>query len=185
MDIKEFFQQSTGKWVSQRTSHYLVQNQSENVKSDLMVELLSQDHATVVQLCQQHEIEPGQVLCSLKMAWNGIVDRLPKPQTGSSLLIIVPDLDRANQGRLLRQASDSAQPLSGRYSMGDDEVLTLTVEGDTLYAEERIWFANPNFRMRTSVLKRNGNFTSATFCSEIRMGGGQPTAKPAAEATSS
>lgn len=186
MDIQEFFQQSTGKWVSQRTSHYLVQNQSENVKSDLMVELLSQDHSTVVQLCQQHDVDPAQVLCSVKMDWNGIVDRLPKAQTGSSLLVIVPNLDLTKQGRLLRQASDSAQSLSGQYSMGDDEVLTLTVEGENLYAEERIWFANPNFRMRTSVLKRNGNFTSATFCSEIRMGGGQPATKPAAaEATSS
>ncbi|WNZ24487.1 phycobiliprotein lyase [Leptolyngbya sp. NK1-12] len=180
MNITEFFQQSVGKWVSQRSSHHLLQNQTENAKSDLMVEALAQDDPAVMQLCQQLGVDPAQVLCSLKMNWNGIVDRNPKPQVGSSLLVIVPDAADSNQGKLLRQASNSPKPMMGRYEMGDDEVLTLTSEAGDLYAEERIWFANPNFRLRTSAVKRNGNYTSAAFCSEIRLGGAAPAAKPAA-----
>jgi hypothetical protein len=183
MDITEFFQQSVGKWVSQRTSHHLLQNQTENAKSDLMVELLTQDDPAVVQLCQQLGIVPSQVLCSLKMTWTGVVDRLPKPQTGSSLLAIVPDAAQPNQGKLLRQVSNSPKPIVGRYEMGQDDVLSLIADEDDLYAEERIWFANPNFRLRTSVLKRNGSYTSAAFCSEIRLGGAPPAAKPAAAET--
>lgn len=180
MDITEFFQQSTGKWVSQRTSHYLRQNQTENAKSDLMVEVLTPDDSAVVQLCQQQGVNSAQALCGLKMTWSGIVDRLTKPQTGSSLLVIVPDADQSNQGKLLRQVSSSPQPIVGRYALGDDEILILSTESTDLYAEERIWFANPNFRMRTSVLKRNGRYTSAAFCSEIRLGGTPSAAKPAA-----
>jgi hypothetical protein len=180
MDITEFFQQSAGKWVSQRTSHHLLQNQTENAKSDLMVELLTQDDPAVVQLCQQQGIAPAQVACSLKMTWKGIVDRNPKPQAGSSVLVIVPDADQPNQGKLLRQASGSPKPIVGRYALDEDEILTLSTESAELYAEERIWFANPNFRLRTSVLKRNGSYTSAAFCSEIRLGGAPPAEKPTA-----
>lgn len=180
MDITDFFQQSAGKWVSQRTSHYLIQNQTENAKSDLMVEVVPNSDSAVVQLCQQHRIDPSQALGGLKMSWNGIVDRNPKPQTGSSLLVLVPDAAQPNQGKLLRQVSKAAQPIAGRYVLDQDEVLTLSTEADGFYAEERIWFANPNFRLRTSVLKRGEGYTSAAFCSEIRMGGSPSAAKPAA-----
>lgn len=184
MDITEFFQQSAGKWVSQRTSHHLVQNQTENAKSDLVMEVLSTEDPAVVQLCQQHQVNPSQALWGLKLTWNGNVDRNPKPQSGSSLLVIVPETDQPNRGRFLRQASNSTKPIVGCYALEEDEVLVLSTEDANLYAEERIWFANPNFRLRTSVLKRNGNYTSAAFCSEIRMGGSASAAKPAtAEAT--
>jgi CpeS-like protein len=179
MDITEFFQQSAGRWASQRTSHHLVQNQTENAKSELIVEVVSQDDPAVAHLCQQLQTDRSQALFGIKMTWNGTVDRNPKPQTGSSLVVIVPDSDQPNQGRLLRQASNSAKPILGRYKLEEDEVLTLSTEDASLYAEERIWFANPNFRLRTSVLQRNGSYLSAAFCSEIRMISTPPAAKPA------
>jgi hypothetical protein len=33
---------------------------------------------------------------------------------------------------------------------------------------ERFWFANPNLRLRTSVVKRFGGFSTASFCAESR-----------------
>ncbi|HEY9702550.1 MAG TPA: phycobiliprotein lyase, partial [Allocoleopsis sp.] len=43
----------------------------------------------------------------------------------------------------------------------------------------RLWFASPNLRLRTSILKRFGGFSMASFCSEIRLG----VTKPPAEST--
>jgi hypothetical protein len=74
-------------------------------------------------------------------------------------------------------------PVAGRYKMGNDGALTLTTEYETMWSEERLWFASPNLRMRVSVLKRFGGFSMASFTSEIRMGGGSPAAK-ASEANS-
>jgi hypothetical protein len=34
---------------------------------------------------------------------------------------------------------------------------------------ERFWFANPNLRLRTSVVKRFGGFSTASFCAEMRV----------------
>jgi len=55
--------------------------------------------------------------------------------------------------------------------MGDDDALTLMGESETLYSEERLWFASPNLRLRTSTIKQLDGFSTASFCSEIRMGG--------------
>jgi hypothetical protein len=51
-----------------------------------------------------------------------------------------------------------------------DQVLTLTTPTATGSLEERLWFANPNLRMRTSVIKVGEIVDRACFCSEIRMG---------------
>ncbi|NEN97965.1 MAG: phycobiliprotein lyase, partial [Moorea sp. SIO3I7] len=57
-----------------------------------------------------------------------------------------------------------------RYSIGQDDVLTMITEGKTLYAEERFWFASPNFRLRTNVLQQGGQLTMASLATEIRLG---------------
>ncbi len=169
MDIQALFERSTGKWVSQRTSHHLVENRSESARSDLMVEALTKDDPAVVQLCQQQGFDPDLAVSGLKMSWKSIVVSSPSPQVGTSLLVAIADADHPNQGNLVSQVK-TGQPTKGRYSMGDDEVLTLITETDALYAEERIWFAGPNFRLRTGVVKRSGGFEVASFCSEIRLG---------------
>mgnify|MGYP006296326461 FL=1 len=46
-------------------------------------------------------------------------------------------------------------------------IVTQTSEGEI---EERLWFVNPNLRMRTSVFKTGDEVQMASFCSEIRMG---------------
>ena len=65
-------------------------------------------------------------------------------------------------------------PVAGSYKMGSDDALTLTTEYETMWSEERLWFASPNLRMRVGILKRFGGFSMASFTSEIRMGGTSP-----------
>lgn len=177
MNITEFFQQSAGKWASQRTNHHLAQNQSEGVKSELIMDVLTPNDSAVVQLCQQQGVDPTLAACGLRVSWNGTMERNPKPQTGSSLLVVIADAAQPNQGQILSQTHKAAAPTLGRYSLDENDVLTLITDTPDLYAEERIWFANSNFRLRTSVVKRADSYNVASFCSEIRMGGTPPAAK--------
>ena len=83
----------------------------------------------------------------------------------------IPDPDRPNEGKLLRDVGYAEKAeVAGRYIIGSDDAMTLITEYETMYSEERIWFASPNLRLRTSILKRFGGFSMASFCSEIRMG---------------
>ncbi|NJL38365.1 MAG: phycobiliprotein lyase [Leptolyngbyaceae cyanobacterium SL_5_9] len=172
MDITEFFQQSAGKWFSQRTSHHLAFKQSESGKSDIRIEMLPQDAPEVVELCQQNEVDPALALCGARVIWDGTMEWDKEKHEGSTVLVPVADPDKPKEGKLLRDTGYAEKvPVAGRYVMGDDGSLTLITEYESMYSEERLWFASPNLRLRTSILKRFGGFSMATFCSEIRMGG--------------
>jgi len=177
MDIVEFFQLSSGKWFSQRTSHILDRKQSAVGKSDLLIDTLSQTDPDVITLCERYDISPTLVLCGIRATSTGTIEGITKKQVGSTILVAIADPAMPNQGKLLQTMSAPEPiPAVGHYSLGDDEALTLTIESPTIYLEERLWFASPNLRLRTSTLKQSGGFSMASFCSEIRMG---VTAPPA------
>ncbi len=185
MDIQEFFEQSSGKWFSHRTSHHLAFKQSEGGKSDITIEMVSPDAPEVVKLCQQYEIDPALAQCAARVTWNGTMEWDQENHTGSTVLVPVPDPDNPHSGKLLREMGYAEKtPVAGRYIMGSDEALTLITEYETMSSEERLWFASPNLRLRVGILKRFGGFSMASFTSEIRMGGAQvPSAKAADAAT--
>jgi len=185
MDIMEFFQLSAGKWFSQRTSHHLAFKQTEGGKSDLKIETLPQDDPAVIQLCQQYEIDPALALGGARVTWDGTMEWDEGKHSGSTVLVPVADPEQPNEGKLLREMGYAEKaPVAGRYIMGNDEALTLITEYETMSSEERLWFASPNLRLRTSILKRFGGFSMASFCSEIRMGVTKATPNPAAAAQS-
>jgi len=178
MNIQEFFELSAGKWFSHRTSHHLAFKQAEDGKSDIVIETLAVDCPEVIKLCEQYEIEPGLATCGARVSWNGTMEWDEEKHTGSTVLVSVPDTDNPTQGKLLREIGYAEKtPVAGRYIMGSDKALTLITEYETMFSEERLWFASPNLRMRVSVLKRFGGFSMASFTSEIRMGGIQPSAQ--------
>lgn len=180
MNIVDFFQQSAGKWFSQRTSHHLAFKQSESGKSDIVIEMLPSNDLEVVKLCEQYEIDPALALCGARVTWNGTMEWDEEKHTGSTVLVPVADPENPNEGKLLREMGYAEKaPVAGRYQMGDDQALILITEYESMYSEERLWFASPNLRLRTSILKRFGGFSMATFCSEIRMGGAKPPAEAA------
>jgi hypothetical protein len=175
MNIQEFFEQSAGKWFSQRTSHHLAFKQSESGKSNITIEMLASDAPEVIQLCQQYEIEPESALCGARVSWDGTMEWDDEKHQGSTVIVPVPDTDKPNEGRLLREVGYAEKvPVAGRYMMGEDDALTLITDYETMYSEERLWFASPNLRLRTSILKRFGGFSMASLSSEIRMGVTKP-----------
>lgn len=175
MNITEFFEQSAGKWFSQRTSHDLKTVGSISGKSDLWVDLLPIADPAIAQLCAQAKVDPAQVTLGVRIRWEGEIAKEVKKQTGSTVFVIVANPDQADEGRLIRKDGMPGGAIAhSRYSLGSDEVLTLITEDEALAAEERIWFASPSLRFRTSTVKHADGFSMASFCSEIRMGSPKP-----------
>ncbi len=173
MDSATFFEQLAGKWFSQRTTHYLPQSSSQTGQSTLEIEYLTGDTPDLVQLCQQHQLDPAQALCGLKVNQDSQIDGNPQRQQQTTLMVMMTS-DQPNQGQLLQQTG-TAQPTSqGRYHL-TDERLTLITETNEIQAEEQLWFLNPNLRMRTCVVKAANGFSLTAFCSEIRMGVTRPS----------
>jgi hypothetical protein len=187
MNIEEFFELSAGKWFSHRTSHNLVLNKSEHGKSEIITEMLAADHPEVAKLCQKYDIDPKLASCGARVTWNGKMESHEEKHTGSTVLVTVPNEDNPNEGKLLREMGlGEKATVASSYKIGSDEAVTLVTEYETMWAEERLWFASPNLRMRVSVLKRLGSFSMGSFTSEIRMGGTPPAkASEAANSASS
>jgi phycoerythrin-associated linker protein len=180
MDIKEFFELSAGKWFAQRTHYDLAGQQAGSSKSEIIIEFLPSQAPEVLQLCQRAGVRPGSAGDGLKISWDNSVDWGKPKQVGFTLLVPIPDPERPQTGQLLRNSSISPEEaLKGRYTLGTDKALTLTLQGETVYAEERLWFASPNLRLRASFVKNGAHFHQSAFYSEIRRLPPTPSDSPA------
>ena len=61
-------------------------------------------------------------------------------------------------------------PAVGEYNITQDDAFVLITPYEQASAEEKIWFVNPNFRLRVSLIKtsRGTGVLTASFSSEIR-----------------
>ncbi len=171
MDAKEFFQQSAGKWKSQRTTHHLPFRRAETGGSDIYVEYLDKDNPKVVEICEIHDTDPNLTVGGAFVSWNGSMawDKENENHEGTTVFALVPETDNPRKGKLLRERGYAEiVPVAGNYEMDDEEGLVLVTEYETMSIIERFWFASPNIRMRTSTVKRFGGFNTATFCIEVR-----------------
>lgn len=164
MDIKEIIELCSGKWFSQRTSF---QSKLESSKSEITIEFIAPDHPEVVQLCQQYQIDPTLALGGTKASWDNSVDWGKPKQTGSSLLVWIPQANEPKNGQILRSMGQR-HLAQGQYTLGSDDALTLSLKEDDRHSEERIWFASPNLRLRTSLVKQSNQSNQMAFYSEIR-----------------
>ena len=169
MNIEEFFELSAGKWFSHRTKKDLVGKTSGEGKSEIIIESLPTQHPEVVKVCEYYQIDPKQAACAAKFNWNDTT-RLNQKNTGSTVVVLIPNADNPQSGKFLHQIPDNGKPSPGKYKIGEDEALTLTVESENMHSEERLWFASPNLRMRVSITKDSEGFSTTSFTSEIRMG---------------
>lgn len=187
MDIQEFFQLCNGKWISQRTTHYLIEQKNQSDRSDLWIDFVDATDPKVVELCQQFSLDSVQVYGGLKIRWSEVTEayqsRLKAKQEGSALLVPIKSSSNPASGRMLRELG--TETVTGSYSFGADEALTITLSANGLVTEERIWFASPNLRLRSSLTQQeDGAVCITSFCSEIRMGAPANQSAPEAQTTS-
>lgn len=167
MDIVNFFEKVEGTWFSQRTTHFVPSQPSQTGQSNLEVTRLSIDEPAVTALCQQLAVDPAQGVVALRVDQDSRLDGDSQTVKRSTVLVVLR-AETTQQGRFLSQ-TDTEKPTAGTYCL-EDEVLMLRTETDRLVAEERLWFLNPNLRMRTSLVKLADGGQMASFCSEIRRG---------------
>lgn len=173
MEIVNFFETLTGKWFSQRTTHDVVSQTSKAGQSNLLIEFLPHIDAAVIKLCEELGHEASQAACGLRINQDSRMDGETR-STQTSFVMVALQPNETNSGLLLQKAEAASKGHVGHYRL-ENEVLTIVTETSTGQAEERLWFLNPNLRMRTSVLKEANEVTLTSFCSEIRMGLNSPS----------
>ncbi|MEB3311100.1 MAG: phycobiliprotein lyase [Snowella sp.] len=169
MEFHAFLESCIGTWFSQRTSYNFHNNNAESKKSEVIMESVSPDDPSLQGIYQASTLTPSSSLSGIKMNWESSGDWGAPKQKGAAVWLFVPSEESRLKGQLFRQLL-TPQPglLTGRYLLGADESLTLILESDSLYSEERIWFASNNLRLRTSLIKNGDRFSHSAFYSEIR-----------------
>ena len=165
MDLKKFLDLSTGKWFSQRTNYLLNRDKAENSKADITIELISQNDSRVIKLCKDNQITPQLSMWATVQSWDNSVDWGKPKQLGTSAMVLIPEPENDRTGKLLRQGHSNHR---GHYILGSDNALTLIIETDDMYAEERQWFASNNLRLRIVTVKNSNGMKQTSFYSEIR-----------------
>lgn len=172
MDIIQFLQLSIGRWRSQRSGHHLAFSHYEQVQSTIDIVALNPDEPAVIDICQLCEFDPAKAFHPFRMTWEGESDWDDKEiLAGSCVLVPIPEQDNPNRGKLLReQGYAETIPAVGEYHLTEDGTFILITTYDRAAAEERIWFATPNLRLRVSLIKTSSGagVTTASFSSEIR-----------------
>jgi phycoerythrin-associated linker protein len=158
MTIPEFFAMNAGKWFSQRTTHHLTSQKSDNTKSEIVIELLAKDALEVQNLCAQANWGGIRVLSKPVSDWSA--PKNAPTQDTTSILV-------SSENSLYCSIGTQVLP-PGTVNLGSDEALTITINTDQGTITERIWFASPNLRLRSIVQAADG-IQLASFCSEIRM----------------
>ena len=174
MDITQFVKSSIGRWRSQRSAHHLAFSHFEEVRSTIDIVALSSEDPAVIALCKSYEIDPTKANQPFRMIWEGESDwddDEDETLKGSSILVPIPDPDRPNRGKLLRERGYAETVAAASdYSLTADGTFVLISQYDRAAAEERIWFATPNLRFRVSTIKTSDGkgVVTASFSSEIR-----------------
>jgi hypothetical protein len=171
-DAREFFQQSAGKWRSQRTTHHLPFRRAESGSSDINVDFLNGDDEKIAAICAMHDVDPQTAIGGAFVSWDGSMawDKENEDHKGTTVFALIPDPENPRKGKLLRERGYAEiVPVAGEYDMDVEDGLVLITEYDTMSIIERFWFVSPDLRLRSSTVKRFGGFNTATFCAESRV----------------
>ena len=171
MDGLTFFQNSSGKWKSQRTTHHLPFRRAETGGSEIKVETLEKNDAKIIEICEMHAFSPELSVGGSYVTWDGAMqwDKDDENHQGETVFALIPDENNPQKGKLLRERGYAEiVPVAGEYHLDHEDALVLTTEYETMTISERFWFVSDDIRLRVSTVQRFGGFNTATFCIEVR-----------------
>uniref|UniRef100_UPI0004E5BCA6 Putative phycoerythrin lyase n=1 Tax=Guillardia theta (strain CCMP2712) TaxID=905079 RepID=UPI0004E5BCA6 len=170
MSVEEFFERSVGSWRSLRSSHNIAFAQLEEVNSDIDITQVAADDSEFLDICKTYNFEPEKACSSIRMSWEGSSDWDENEVIkGSTVLVLYKDEER--KGKLLRSVGYTETiPAVGEWTMQEDGTFVLHTFYDRAAAEERIWFATPDLRMRCSIIKtqHGKGVLTASLSTEVR-----------------
>lgn len=168
MSIVNFFETVEGTWFSQRTTHFAPGQPSQTGQATLKIARIEASDARVGSLCQQFNVSADAAIFAISIEQEVQAGLYGGGTAAPPRLTVMVGLKSEDEssGPFFSQ-TDQEPAIAGQYAL-EDEVLTLSVRNDQFQSDERLWYMNPNLRMRTSLVKRADGQQMASFCSEIR-----------------
>lgn len=163
--VQDFFQQSEGKWRSQRRYYTLRSGETQEVVSLLTVQFLAQGSAELLHLASLHKLEDATIItCGVLTTWeSNYVGPSPKQTTGSTVFGVGGELLYRDRG------FSTSKPVIAKFSMRDPKTMCLRTEYSGNVFEEEIKIIGTNYRTRQTIIARAGEEHTIGQYLETRM----------------
>nr|ARO91365.1 chromophore lyase cpcS/cpeS [Rhodochaete parvula]ASK39559.1 hypothetical protein Rhodc_013 [Rhodochaete parvula] len=167
MNILNFFYLTEGEWLIQQTVYILHLKQHFTQQGKLIIKEITNNNNLMNSILKEltnlnYQIKNIKIY---EIIWNQNLDN-------SSIIVFFEINKYANNlitGIVYKFDQDlSKGKLVGNFNL-QYNILKINFETKNLIIEEKIWLANPNLKLNTSIIKNNKGCTNIAFGSAIKV----------------
>ncbi|MEH2384643.1 MAG: phycobiliprotein lyase [Nostoc sp.] len=150
--IWEFFQQSMGKWQSQRRYYTLPEGETKEMESIVTINFLEQGCDQLQKLAQMHDLsDTGSLICGAAVTWESTdVLKARKESQGSTLFGAVGNILYRDRGFAI------SKPVIAQYCFSNPKTLCLRTQYNSSMFEEELKLIGSKYRTRQTIISRAG-----------------------------
>lgn len=152
LKLAHFFQQSAGKWRSERRYYTLPDGETKEMVSLITVRFLEQGCAELQHLAQLHELSDLNVLtCGAEVSWDSSDSVSGRKQSkGSTVFGVLGTTLYRDRGFA------TTKPVTAEYYFPNPQTLCLRTEYKGSVFEEELKLIGHNYRTRQTIISRAG-----------------------------
>lgn len=152
LKLANFFQQSAGKWRSERRYYTLPDGETKEMVSLITVRFLEQGCAELQHLAQLHELSDLNVLtCGAEVSWDSSDSVSGRKQSkGSTVFGVLGTTLYRDRGFA------TTKPVTAEYYFPNPQTLCLRTEYKGSVFEEELKLIGHNYRTRQTIISRAG-----------------------------
>jgi hypothetical protein len=150
--ISEFFQESGGKWRSQRRYYTLPEGETKEIESIVTINFLEQGCDELQKLAQMHDLsDTGSLICGAAVVWESTdVLKTKKESQGSTIFGVMGSTLYRDRGFAI------SKPVTAQYYFSNPKTLCLRTEYNGSVFEEELKLIGSKYRTRQTIISRAG-----------------------------
>ncbi|WP_375509877.1 phycobiliprotein lyase [uncultured Nostoc sp.] len=150
--ISEFFQESEGKWRSQRRYYTLPEGETKEIESIVTINFLEQGCDQLQKLAQMHELpDTSSLICGAAVVWVSTdVLKTKKESQGSTIFGVMGNILYRDRGFAI------SKPVTAQYYFSNPKTLCLRTEYNGSVFEEELKLIGSKYRTRQTIISRAG-----------------------------
>jgi hypothetical protein len=152
LQIAEFFQQSAGRWRSERRYYTLPAGKTKEVVSEITIRFLAQGSPELRHLAQLHELEDwDSLVCGAEVVWDSEDSVSGRQESqGSTLFGALGSLLYRDRGFA------TSKPVTAEFYFPAAKTLCLRTEYKGSVFEEELKLIGQQYRTRQTIISRSG-----------------------------
>ncbi|MEH1811414.1 MAG: phycobiliprotein lyase [Nostoc sp.] len=150
--ISEFFQESVGKWRSQRRYYTLPKGETKEMESIVTINFLKQGCDELQNLAQMHDLpDTGSLICGAAVTWESMdVLKDKKESQGSTIFGALGNILYRDRGFAI------SKPVTAQYYFSNPKTMCLRTEYNNSVFEEELKLIGSKYRTRQTIISRAG-----------------------------